>query len=781
MTALRTGTSVMTERAWAESVAQSLASADFADADVERVSGALIDAGIRPGRPRSLHRLFVESVYFAGLKHLGSSGLGENRLGPGRAQDPEREPGQAGSESPSTMSPFGFAHSFAPGLTVFATDGDNDAGKSTVLGIIVWALRGSPPEPTLQADIKSKWLREAAVQFNVDGKSHAVCWTMRNGRAKGAIFTLNSPCPLELQLLRAAGIAAAADEIDGQSSDQGARGEGSDAGADEEIGSAAGHRDVTWPASDMYDSMVNVGTASVFATFSTEDEFHEAVSGLMMNGLDLDPVATWARNPGAVDLDDGSIIEHGWKGLSQALSILDPTQASVLGENKMLVTHLLSVFLGAKWANTVIAARRRIQMIDAQLASARRRRDNDARANSSDLDAMREELGKLRARLETLREVPPLDVVMDVVAQANSDAIAAAQARARTLALAGEYGQAARAHETAEHDLYALTEALATKRFFHSLRPSCCPRCDAEIEKANWEREQEGHCSLCNSEFALQNSEVDSTASDSQVSGDDTAELDRDHEEDQISAQRGQVRGLLDAAEALSDQHDAARQELLERERIAEQSASALALLDQHSSSERFSLETQIARLEGRIEERDGLNKTGAFGDLQDLEFLRAVCDAAMRLATSKRDEEQRETVALVSATITELGAEFGIRNLEQATLKANGHLPVIKGGQKENFGGLNAGERLRLKIALIVGLLRAGSQTGRGRHPGLLIVDDLTTHEIKRDDAATMAKQLSNIETLQFITASTMGPMLASIGGAIDVVMPAAGEVVLF
>lgn len=53
--------------------------------------------------------------------------------------------------------------------------------------------------------------------------------------------------------------------------------------------------------------------------------------------------------------------------------------------------------------------------------------------------------------------------------------------------------------KVAEQDLAAVREAAVTKRFWHSLKPSCCPRCDAQVQQVQWERELEGACSRSNS------------------------------------------------------------------------------------------------------------------------------------------------------------------------------------------------------------------------------------------------------------------------------------------
>lgn len=755
----------MSESEWSEAVASAMGLE--AAEDIERVANVLIEYGIRPGRPRSPHRLKVLAVYFAGLKHV-------------TATPDEGEDAESGAYTETV--PFAFVHEFSDGFTAFATDRVNDAGKSTILGVVLWALHGAPPVPTLQADVRSKWLREAAVLFDVDGVVHLTCWRIDGGVPRGAIYTLASYADVGLSQLRTAGHAAAARERDTTMASDGTHTEDADRAADDESAdSKAADVEVVWPATQLGAALTEAGRATPVVTFDNAGEFEAAVGNIMMARLDLEPVLVYAKNPGALDASDGSAIQHGWSALSQALSIIDPTAPTVLGEHPILIQHLMGVFLGSRWSHPTATAHRHLQKADGQLAAVKRRRDVDKAENEREIGEMNGQLAVLHLRLTEFGDVPPFDFVMEATARANSDAVAASQAYRRMLGAAGDYGEAARAHAAAERDLYALTEALATKRFFHSLRPSCCPRCDAQIDTDKWAREREGHCSLCDSEFLVSQSEDIPGESDSGLE-EPPGDHESDDEEDQITALREQVAQLATRAEELSALHDAARDERERLDGVASQSARDLATLDRAVSEERYTVERQIARLEGRIAEREALSSSADdASDGSGLAFARDVFAAAKKLAIARRDEEQGETVRLVSEVLTKLGYEFGIRNLEKATLRANGHLPVVKGGQDEKFSGLNAGERLRLKIALIVGLLSAGSETGRGRHPGLLVVDDLTTHEINPEDAAKIAASLSTIEGLQFLTASTLGPMLSDVVGSGRVVMPPEGEVVLF
>lgn len=754
----------MSESEWAQAICSKIGAGG--ERDVERVRSLLLEHGINPGRARDRHKLCVLAVQFTGLKHV-----------PLEPPD-EQHPGTPDTETV----PFSFTHVFLDGFTAFATDHINDAGKSTVLGVILWAIHGSPPSPTLQADVRAKWLREATVVFEIDGVVHVTSWVVNDGVPRGGIYTLASVEDLDLPALDAAGLTAWLETGDAGApvadSDGPSAAQPPDSAADAPVKIPEDTTGRGGPATDAILRLVEERRATVVATFDTADEFESAVGSVMLDRLDLEPVLVYARNPGALDASDGSVVQHGWSALSQAVSIIDPTAATVLGEHPMLIQHLMGVFLGSRWAHPTATAHRNLQRIDGQLAAVRRRREGDRTYNEATVNEMKDVLAELNVKLGEFGDAPPFDRVMEAASQAKSDAVAAAQAYSRMLNAASEFGEAARAHATAERDLHALTEAMATKRFFHSLRPSCCPRCDAQIDTDKWAREKSGHCSLCDSAF-LNAPAGDIAAASDATSGEATHS---DDEEDQLTALLEQVAQLSARADELSEAHDVARDEYAALDGIAEDSAAQLSAFDQATSLERYTLEKQITRLEGRIAEREEISREDDGDEIdKELQFARAVFAAAKDLATLKRNEEQRETVALVSETLTRLGSEFGIRNLESATLQANGHLPVVKGGQKEKFSGLNPGERLRLKIALIVGLLEAGVATGRGRHPGLLIVDDLTTHEINPDDAAKIAASLSTIDGLQFITASTLGPRLAAVVGPEHVVMPNEGQVVLF
>ncbi len=728
---------VLSDRDWAETVAAALGLED--DADITRVEEVLKEAGLSAGRPPAMqHRLRVTGLYFAGIKVI---------------RDAE-------NETVVETVPFSFQHTFSHNFTAFATDGINDCGKSTILGVLLWGLRGTVPLPTLQGDVREDWLRDVVLTLDLDAAHIVIQWRVYNGRPEGAIYLANAG--VDLKPLKDQGLATAAREWEATDPSE---------------------VPAIWPGQDLVSNLSDAGLATALASFETLKEFENAVGGVMMARLDLEPVRVWQKRSGGVDKHDASVSDHGWKTLSMALAIIDPTSGSVVGEEVFAVQHLMGVFLGSTWSPPRVTARWQLSRVEREIAGIRRRAQDDQDARRESLDKLKNELANKQLELDALGDVPAYIDVLAATEAASRDAVAASQAQRTWLEAAAEYGQIERDLERVTRDLHALVEAAATRRFWHSLRPSCCPRCDKEIDQEQWKREQEGNCSLCDGDFIeLGESAPASSETGEEPDGDDYDLLDDEEAEDEISEVQAQVAELSRLQEEASRKDSEAKAALDEAREVAATSALALEQYDRSSALQRRQIEDRIAVLNGRIEEREAIDAALDDPLLAQQTFARDVFKAAGEYAEKERDKEQRQTLEIVSGVITDLGQKFGVRNLMSAKLGANGHLPVVKGVSRDNFSDLPGGERLRLRIALVVGLLQAGAQTGTGRHPGLLIVDDLTSQEINRGNAASMVKELTTLNDLQVITASTYAPILSEAAGELgDVVTPKAGSDVMF
>ncbi|MFF2830929.1 hypothetical protein ACFVSK_04125 [Cellulosimicrobium cellulans] len=733
----------MSDAEWAESVTLE-AGLDASDAD--RVAAVLAEAGVASGRTTvGAHSLSVTEVYFAGVKVLRDSDSGAN--------EPTSE------EAFGTVRlPFAFHHRFGSGMTVFATDGVNLAGKSTILGVLLWGIRGSVTSPTLPEDVYQSWLREAVVTLNVDSSTILVRWRVTDGRPSGEVSIVAADVDCGLASLRDEALERASNEIAGATAD------------------------VWWPAEQLLDQLTRGAAVRPLVSFENAAQFEAAMAAVLMPRLDLEPVRLWQRNAGALDAEDGTVAEHGWKTLSQALTVLDPTRSSVLGETPIITNQLLAVFLGSGWSGPVITARWQLKKVEATLAALRRRADGDQQARVDAIDTLEQALLEAKERLLGLGSAPTHHDLTAATQRATRDAVALGRANSAAVEAANEHEGAQQRLGEAQADLHALAEAAATRRFWHSLRPSCCPRCDRQIDDSQWAREQHGHCSLCDSELA-ELTQVEVGVEAGSESDDEVAALDGDDEdqEDESAALANHVSQLERLVGEAFVRREAASDALAVAKVAAADSVAVLERLDSAAAADRQAIEREVAVLEGRIAERRQI--IGPEDPRQaSAEFVAKILRAADALATAERDAENADAIERVSQTILRLGIEYGIPSLVSAQLKANGHLVTTKGDTPSNFGSLPPGERLRLRVALIIGLLEVGAATGAGRHPGLLVIDDLTSHELSHDAAERMARNLSSLDGLQVITASTYGPLLATAVQANgEVVGPPAGQRYMF
>jgi hypothetical protein len=155
------------------------------------------------------------------------------------------------------------------------------------------------------------------------------------------------------------------------------------------------------------------------------------------------------------------------------------------------------------------------------------------------------------------------------------------------------------------------------------------------------------------------------------------------------------------------------------------------------------------------------------------LEAARPEPDIAGILLAARDEADERsrtasgELFASLAEEIVELGQAFGIANLESVVLDRAAHMRVTTGGTPTAFSHLTNGEKLRLKIAVVIALLRLGERLGVGRHPGLLLVDSPGREEMVEEDVSHILGELQRLAGelphLQVITASAQYDAVAA------------------
>jgi hypothetical protein len=206
----------------------------------------------------------------------------------------------------------------------------------------------------------------------------------------------------------------------------------------------------------------------------------------------------------------------------------------------------------------------------------------------------------------------------------------------------------------------------------------------------------------------------------------------------------------------------AAAQQTADDSRAAFEAAS----VDHAGASQQRELELQLARIEGALNEREEVAATASGERNERLDIEISVLEAASELALERMGDAQHTLFAEVDDEIVRLARTFGMKNVEAASIDRAARLKVTKGGGSVSyFSHLSRGERLRLRVAVLVALFRVGNRRGANRHPGVLMIDSPGSEEADADDAAMIFTALGEVseesDGLQLIVATARPELL--------------------
>jgi hypothetical protein len=570
----------------------------------------------------------------------------------------------AGVRSVDPLGPFDSRIEFGPGLTVLAAD--NLRGKTSVLELLTWCLRGSP-RSGLQGVVRS-WLNRLD------------CDAVVAGRCLGFRLTLNGGDLVSARVLSAGDCDSLVD-VDESRPDRG---------------------------------VVEILHATDDATFAT------MVESLMMELLNLERLESTSSRS-----ESGRAV-YGWPAYYGALYLPPGGEPALLGDAVMggLPGRLLQVFLDLPSAALVT----RMKAVRDQLAEAERAAEADADKLRLLLDEQRlSALAELEAaRGEFAGAGPPAstaDLMRTVSERTASAALAEAsvgQARETFEILRGQ-------RRRDEKRLNDVREHQAARLLFHALDPQVCPRCESPISRQRRDAERvHSICAVC-TEPAVD------TAADSQQH----AAVQQEAQWRLLASSNAEQAGKAkyDEAAAYAKQQ---RQALADAERaLAEARAKG-------ARDPRRALIDRITRLEGAVAALESVRTPQAREDNDD---VRTVLDAAVGLLTDEQAATSDDLFGELNAGIADLARSFGFRNLDRVAADRAGRLQVYKtGGPREWFRTQSPGERLRLRIAVIVALLRIGHRHGIATHPGLLMIDSPRSEEVQDDDAVALLTALEQL-----------------------------------
>ncbi|MET8956265.1 hypothetical protein [Streptomyces sp. NPDC004533] len=640
--------------------------------------------------------------------------------------------------------PFSFARAIQPGVTGFGTQDENDAGKSSLLHIILWAVRG---RTDLQDDVRG-WLRGVLVEVTVDGERMAVVFSVYNRRPRGRVLLLAPDAVLPWEDLSQLSRRLV-----------------------EEAFAASNDALVATP--DLLPQLCEALRPHVrheLASFSSGKDMERVMDGIMLPRLGFEAIPSWGtrREGDRIDGADGALGVQGWPTWSGALLISDPSVKVVLGEELYAAVRLLQVYLGSPWAPVAATAHAYAKHLENRISVLQRQIDQAKAAHSASLGELEREIAEIDAALAELPGIPDPALLGRLVDDLQTVSAAYAQANEMWLQRSQAYGETSRLLESAEADVAALLEAAHTRRFWHALKPTCCPRCETDVLPERWAAEKAGRCSLCDSDLQLHS---DEELEAEPVSADellrilsDSSEIDLDALDDLTQAKLA-VLQLSDTVQSEERSLDQAKNERDRASAALDAARSALAGIDPTAAERRRLLELRRAQFDGQLKERRGARISNFTEEISSLARRLKIVQAAEAASVTRRKADQDELLRQVNNRLTTIGQHLGVRQLTRAELDGGAHMKVVKGGATVQFGRVNDGERLRLKIAVVAALLRVGLEAGVTRHPGLLILDSIGREEAKPADVARMLKELvqltQDIPGLQVILTSAHGRYL--------------------
>lgn len=526
----------------------------------------------------------------------------------------------------------------------------NLRGKSTVLEILLWALRGRPKG--LQDDVR-RWLSSVCVEFDVDDQRYVVEFAVDERVPRGSLARRRP--------------SGETDELD---------------------------------------------------RFMSDEGFEAAMSRFMMNTLDLDPVTAMQGKD-----DERKVVEHGWAALSGGL-YFGGDHKQLLGDVQMggLPARMLQMYIGIPWATTVMQA----STVKRELEQEAEKASKAATAAAKDAEIARARIdGELQAAKKILDgfaqvtgTASEIERLAGEVARLSPIALDLAQRLARAEAETTELERLATGDERAVRDL---RENIVATQFFNGLKPVCCPRCETRVSNERLKRESADlSCSLCAEEIPIDEMEGADDGLDAIEQRFAAAKAAADRA-------RANTNALSVKSKSSSDELENARRELTKAATSA-------------TFEERRKAELDVARLEGALKER----QTSARPVIVSSDVT--LINAAHAEADKAYNAGRGDILERLNTEILALGQRLGVQMLEEVKLNTNASLRLTKGGESTSFSKVTAGERLRLRIATAVALIRVGQERGLGRHPGLLIVDSPAAEEVSPDDLTAVLSELQAI-----------------------------------
>src|SRR5260221_8893741 len=448
----------------------------------------------------------------------------------------------------------------------------------------------------------------------------------------------------------------------------------------------------------------------------------------------------------AISGEPGEFAERkaSWLTYFQALLIPDGGDRYLLCDPEHAYGNqagiILSAFLGLSLTDP-------LNKLGVEASRTRKEVQHEQSLSDQEIEQAEEKIAALTSELQTAR-----DRLKEIASaqQTRRRAVVNAESNRRLLEMQATFQErnaALVAHQAEQENLGVrilqdrrrerqLREAVRLQLHFTGISVTLCPNCDTVVDEEAVTREQETHtCRLCGKpahhapeeEIATMEAEADACERRRKE-----AERDRDAIEQRISHLRTELSALTTDIEQAQT---ASAQGLSFAFPTPEEEAEHDALLTKAGMIQR---DLTIARERPR----------GRQPEIDRLDLHRRVVEKvreALKKEAARRNEDKLQRLGELTQDIAR---RIGAESVTNVTCSPLGVVQLLKHDQPVAFTGIkNDGERLRVKLAFFLAMMRLGREAGGGARPGFLIIDQPGSNEMVPNDFSALAQIFRQVD----------------------------------
>ncbi|WP_234775313.1 hypothetical protein [Paraburkholderia tropica] len=586
--------------------------------------------------------------------------------------------------------PFRFEWTdLSTGLWLVLSDDQNQVGKSSILEVMLWALRGRTR--SLRPEVRA-WIEHVELEFSIGLDRYLVQFDDGEDGAVG-------------ELLR-----------------------------------------------------ISPGPAQILSTFGSDEEFELAMGNLMMRRFALQPIPIVNRQS-----EEAEQIHHTWSLYASSLFI-EGSHKAILGDVIVgaLWWRMLHLFVGMPYSGAHMALRSAVTLAALRLEK--------LQGNASRAMSLKQEIEKLDLRIAELQKeleeaavpMPFGPDVQQLMTEYMQQTMALASLERSVVEMEQQLSEANAQVNEARSNLRRLQDGSAAQRVFAGLNPVCCPRCAKPFPAERVKVEQDGgNCAVCDR---------------------DTVTDDKEEMAAAIAEANERIEASVEARDELKTRVSARKQERDTAQASVNAATQSLQAVEKHTAeyqkqqAQRFELERAYGAREqlGMLATDDPVSAPA-----HELAEKLRILKIAEQIAEERLKTNGTDLLRQLETELVQVATRVGFRSLKMVSIRGNG-ITLDVSGTPGSFGIQTPGQRLRLRISLVIAMMKLARESGQGHHPGLLFIDSPGSEELSEGDLSAMMSEIRSLtdetQNLQVFVSSARGASLANVVGENQQIWPKSG-----